>query len=74
MKEGSFRQDLYFRLNVVRVVSPPLSERGEDMALVVNHFLQRFEKEYGRAFRVAQSAIDLLQRYDWPENVRELAA
>jgi two-component system, NtrC family, response regulator HydG len=74
VKEGSFRQDLYFRLNVVRVVLPPLRERGEDMALLVNHFLQRFEKEHGRAFRVAQSAIDLLQRYDWPGNVRELEA
>ncbi len=74
VRDGSFRQDLFFRLNVVRVVLPPLRERGEDIALLVHRFMDRLGKEQGRNFRISQGAMDRLLRYEWPGNVRELEA
>ncbi len=72
MKEGSFREDLYYRLNVVPVFLPPLRERLEDIPFLVEHFLDRFNEENGRAVALAPKTMSLLTRYHWPGNVREL--
>ena len=63
-----FRQDLFYRLNVMRLRLPPLRERREDIPLLVAHFLER----YGNGHKVSEDTMDALQPYDWPGNVREL--
>jgi transcriptional regulator with PAS, ATPase and Fis domain len=70
---GGFREDLYFRLNVIRIVIPPLRDRLEDLPLLVEHFLTLYSDEY-RAPRpeINASAMDALRAYRWPGNVREL--
>jgi len=68
---GRFREDLYYRLNVVRIHIPPLRERKEDIPLLVRHFLQRF-RPYYQSPGIAEEAMALLHRYHWPGNVREL--
>jgi two-component system nitrogen regulation response regulator GlnG len=71
--EGKFRPDLYYRLGVFTIHLPPLRERGEDLAVLVQHFLGRFNRELKRDVReVAPEAMQRLQEYDWPGNVREL--
>ena len=71
--EGAFREDLFFRLNVVRVRLPPLRQRGEDVPLLVNHFLGVFVEENGKPLDgVTPEAMDALCAYDWPGNIREL--
>jgi DNA-binding NtrC family response regulator len=71
--EGKFREDLYFRLNVVPVEIPALRERVGDVAVLAEHFVQRFCRELGRpAARIAPAALALMQAYAWPGNVREL--
>jgi two-component system nitrogen regulation response regulator NtrX len=73
IKGGRFREDLYFRLNVVPISVPPLRERREDIALLADHFMAMLAREYGRrAKRFDADAQDALQRYTWPGNVREL--
>src|SRR5690606_10247378 len=74
VKEGRFREDLYYRLNVFPIRVPALRERREDIAELVRHFTARFAAEEGKAFirGVSAEALDLLQRYDWPGNVRQL--
>jgi DNA-binding NtrC family response regulator len=73
MTEGSFRQDLFYRLNVVRVTLPPLRERREDIPALINHFLRRFNKRFHRDVRgVAPEALAALTAYTFPGNVREL--
>src|SRR2546427_5733442 len=73
MTEGSFRQDPFYRLNVVRVTLPPLRERREDIPSLINHFLRRFNKRFHRDVRgVAPDATAALTAYDFPGNVREL--
>src|SRR5256885_5122029 len=73
MTEGSFRQDLFYRLNVVRVTLPPLRERREDIPSLINHFLRRFNKRFHRDVRgVAPEALAALSAYTFPGNVREL--
>jgi two-component system nitrogen regulation response regulator GlnG len=70
---GRFRQDLYFRLNVYTIKLPPLRERGDDLTLLVNHFVRRFGRELGKEMRsIADDTLDVLGRYPWPGNVREL--
>ncbi|HJW13803.1 MAG TPA: sigma-54 dependent transcriptional regulator [Thermoanaerobaculia bacterium] len=74
MKEGSFREDLYFRLNVVAISIPPLRERREDIPLLAHHLLEKYSQEMNRPFTGFEpAAMDLLVRHDWPGNVRELA-
>jgi DNA-binding NtrC family response regulator len=71
--EGSFREDLYYRLNVLPVQLPPLRDRREDIPLLVQHFLQRLAADNGRgAMTVSQEAIRRLMAYRWPGNVRQL--
>jgi two-component system nitrogen regulation response regulator NtrX len=73
IKSGQFREDLYFRLNVVPIFVPPLRERQEDIPLLADHFMAEFAQEYGRRLkRLDAGAIRTLQRYGWPGNVREL--
>jgi two-component system response regulator HydG len=70
---GRFRQDLYYRLNVVAIETPPLRERLEDVALLAQHFLEKHGARHGRNVKTfAPGAIELLARYPWPGNVREL--
>lgn len=74
VEEGSFREDLFYRLSVVPILVPPLRERLEDIPLLVNYFARRAAKENGKKIRgIAPETIEMLQRYDWPGNVRELA-
>ncbi len=71
---GTFREDLYYRINVVAVHIPPLRERLEDIPLLARHFLEKYSLQMNRPFRdIAPEAVDLLSRYPWPGNVRELA-
>ena len=71
--EGSFREDLYFRINVVEVRIPPLRERPEDVPLLVDHFLRKFRKKTRRSIdRVSPETLAALRRYSFPGNVREL--
>ncbi|HEV8643339.1 MAG TPA: sigma-54 dependent transcriptional regulator [Methylomirabilota bacterium] len=73
MKAGSFRQDLYYRLNVIRILLPPLRERRDDIPALVNHFLRRFNKRFRREVRgITPDALAALGAYDFPGNVREL--
>jgi Nif-specific regulatory protein len=70
---GSFREDLYYRLNVFTLFIPPLRERKADMLLLVDHFLEKFAREHKRNIkRISTPAIDMLASYHWPGNVREL--
>ncbi|MDX6403003.1 MAG: two-component system, NtrC family, nitrogen regulation response regulator NtrX [Blastocatellia bacterium] len=73
IEKGTFRSDLFFRLNVIPFEVPPLRERLEDVPMLVEHFNQRFGKAYGKeAKRFDPKAIEAMQRYSWPGNVREL--
>jgi DNA-binding NtrC family response regulator len=73
IKEGSFREDLYYRLNVVTIPLPPLRERRDDIPLLVEHFIRKYESESkGKIKYISPETMDLLMRYDWPGNVREL--
>jgi DNA-binding NtrC family response regulator len=70
---GSFREDLYYRLNVIPVNLPPLRERREDLLPLVSHFMEKFCRLMGRpVMTIGKSALDALERYRWPGNVREL--
>ena len=68
----SFREDLYYRLNVLGLRLPPLRERLEDIPDLVRHFVARLANRYGARKRLSESAVQALCRYDWPGNVREL--
>ncbi|WP_025322348.1 sigma-54-dependent transcriptional regulator [Deferrisoma camini] len=73
VQDGSFRNDLYYRLRVVHIELPPLRERREDILLLAHAFLQRFARAYGKGFEdIDPRAARTLQRYDYPGNVREL--
>lgn len=73
VREGKFREDLYYRLKVVEISLPPLRERVEDIPLLVEHFLEEFSRYYGKPkSRVHQAVMTALQNYSWPGNVRQL--
>lgn len=73
VEKGTFRRDLYYRINVVSVHMPPLRERVSDVPLLAEHFLRRFSKENGKRIEaIDDAALDVLVRYPWPGNVREL--
>jgi len=70
---GSFRQDLYYRLNVFPIEVPPLRERRDDLLMLVEYFVQRYASRAGKHVRsIDKKTLDLLQAYDWPGNIREL--
>jgi DNA-binding NtrC family response regulator len=70
--EGKFREDLWYRLNVVRLVVPPLCERPSDIPLLVHHFLKRYNERYKLDTRLTDSGLKTLEDYSWPGNVRQL--
>src|SRR5438309_3742002 len=73
IRAGRFREDLYFRLNVIPIFVPPLRERQEDIPLLADHFMSEFAREYGRRVKSFEpGTVSVLQHYPWPGNVREL--
>ncbi len=69
---GNFREDLYYRLNVIRIDIPPLRERPDDISLIAGHFLKHFNDEHGKSLSLNPKTMSLLQNYHWPGNVRQL--
>ncbi len=76
VREGTFREDLYFRLNVIGVHLPPLRERGDDVVLIARYLVGRYAREYGRDLDPATAfdpmAVEALRRFEWPGNIRQL--
>jgi two-component system response regulator PilR (NtrC family) len=73
VSSGRFREDLYFRLNVIHILMPPLREREGDLPLLAHHFLEKYSKEFGKDIRkISAYALDILGAYSFPGNVREL--
>jgi Nif-specific regulatory protein len=73
IEDGTFREDLYYRLNVFPIFMPPLRERKTDILLLSDHFVEKYSQKYGkRVRRISTPAIDMLMQYHWPGNVREL--
>ncbi len=72
VEKGSFRKDLYYRLNVVNLRLPALRDRREDIPLLAAHFLDRISREHGAKFTLSDEALRTMMRYDWPGNIREL--
>ncbi|MBI2932505.1 MAG: sigma-54-dependent Fis family transcriptional regulator, partial [Planctomycetes bacterium] len=71
--DHAFREDLYYRLNIIPIVLPPLRERPEDIPALVEHFLGRYNREFKRSFKgIRQEGMAKLQSHPWPGNVREL--
>ena len=71
--DGTFREDLYYRLNVFAIFVPPLRDRKADMLLLADHFVEKFSRQHGKVIkRISTPAIDMLTAYHWPGNVREL--
>ena len=72
IEDGRFREDLYYRLNVIPIDLPPLRERGDDIALLVNFFLQKSMSNHKKKVLITDEAMEILCQYTWPGNVREL--
>ena len=73
VKDQTFREDLYFRINVLPIYLPPLRERGDDIPILVNHFVEHYNKKLGKKVKeVSPEAMKILMNYPWPGNVREL--
>jgi transcriptional regulator with GAF, ATPase, and Fis domain len=73
VQEKKFRADLYYRLNVFPITLPPLRERGDDVRLLVEHFVRKFADRHGKAVtQIPEDVIEALERHDWPGNIREL--
>ena len=73
VEKGAFREDLYYRLNVVEILTPPLRERKEDIIPLAKTFLEKYQHDYGkRNLSLSKKAIEILNRYNWPGNIREL--
>jgi DNA-binding NtrC family response regulator len=72
ISQGSFREDLFYRLNVIQIILPPLRDRREDIPALAEHFLAQSAGKLGRTLRLSSEAVERLLRYPWPGNVREL--
>lgn len=73
VKKGAFREDLFYRLNVINIALPPLRERGDDILILAFHFLSKFAKELDKTgIRFTENALKVLKSYSWPGNIREL--
>jgi len=73
IRKGEFREDLFYRLNVLPIFLPPLRERKDDIAALLNHFLEKFNVTYGNKIKlISEEALELLMKYNWPGNIREL--
>jgi Nif-specific regulatory protein len=73
MSKGRFREDLFYRLNVIPIVIPPLRERTDDIPFLVDYFLEKYNKQYDKDIsRISREVLDTLMNYSWPGNVREL--
>jgi two-component system response regulator HydG len=73
VRKGVFREDLFFRLNVITIAMPPLRERGDDILALAHHFVTRYTQEFGKpTLRFSDNALQVLRNYHWPGNVREL--
>jgi formate hydrogenlyase transcriptional activator len=73
IEKKEFREDLYYRLNVFPVITPPLRDRKEDIPLLINHFVRKYETKMGKKIvSVSPDVVDALMKYDWPGNIREL--
>jgi len=71
--EGRFREDLFYRINVIPIALPPLRERREDISLIAEHFLAKYNEQMGKEISgISHEALELLQQHDWPGNIREL--
>lgn len=73
VKDGKFREDLFYRINVITIKLPPLRERKEDIELLVRYFIQKYSKELGKAVSdIDAEALKIMKSYHWPGNIREL--
>ncbi|WP_227934828.1 sigma-54-dependent transcriptional regulator [Alkalihalobacillus deserti] len=72
VQKGEFREDLYYRLNIVDMYIPPLRERRDDIPLLIEKFLERFRIKNGKNYEIMPEAVNFIKNYDWPGNVREL--
>lgn len=73
VEKGMFREDLYYRLNVIEITIPPLRERTDDILPLVSFYVNKYNKKYGRRVRFSKESLDILLSYPWPGNVRELS-
>ena len=73
VEKGTFREDLYYRLNVVDILTPPLRERKEDIVPLAKTFLDKYQRDYGKTgLKLSDKTVEILKRYNWPGNIREL--
>jgi DNA-binding NtrC family response regulator len=73
LKKGAFREDLYYRINVVPIIIPPMRDRKEDIPILLDHFVKKFNDENNKKVKgVSPEALDMMMNYEWPGNVREL--
>ena len=73
VEKGTFREDLYYRLNVVDILTPPLRERKEDILPLAKTFLDKYQRDYGKSgLKLSDKTVKILKRYNWPGNIREL--
>lgn len=73
VKDGRFREDLYYRINVITINLPPLRERGNDIELLINYFVEKYSREHGKKVaKIQEDVIETLKGYNWPGNIREL--
>jgi transcriptional regulator with PAS, ATPase and Fis domain len=72
VRDGTFREDLFYRLNVIVLRVPPLRERKRDISVLAEYFLKKYNSKLGKRLSLSNETLDFLSRYDWPGNVREL--
>jgi Nif-specific regulatory protein len=72
ISQGKFREDLYFRINVVNIYIPPLRERKEDIVVLIEHFLNQLNQKYQKSVKISKEVLKIFLEYPWPGNVREL--